>query len=375
METAAAWSWRALVIGFLGYVVVSLLARLSLVTVPLAVAVLLSALLHRPAAFLRRFLPRGVAALVVVLGGLVIVGGLGYVLVGRVQAQAGDLVVQAQDVLTRLRGHLTTLPGVGTSSGTVVDRLNGWLHSHSAAVVNGAFSVGVVAVDLLTGFALTVFLTLFLVSDGERMWAWLVRLLPARSRQATNGAGHRAYAVLTSWITGTTVIALIHAVVIGATLWWLGTPLTIVLAVLVFAGSFIPILGALVFGGLAVLVTLLTVGPAAAVVLVAVLVVEDLLEGHVYQPFIMGRSLRLHPVVILLVLSAGAVLGGVVGALVAVPLTASATAAVKYLAGLEDIHGEPLTAEDRMRPQPPPERLRPRHPARADPRAVPGSNG
>jgi predicted PurR-regulated permease PerM len=354
-------------------VVLSLLARLSLITVPLAVALLMTALLHRPAAVLRRFLPRGVAALVVVSGALALVGGIGYALALRVQSQAASLAVQAQDVLARLRGHLTSVPGLGNSSGTMVDRLSGWIQSHTSTVINGALSLGVVAVDVLTGVALTVFLTLFLVSDGDRMWAWVVRLLPAHLRSSTNGAGHRAFAVLTAWITGTTVIALIHALVIGAALWWLGTPLTIVLAILVFIGSFIPVVGAFVFGGLAVLVTLVTVGPGAGITLLAVLVVEDLLEGHVYQPLIMGRSLSLHPVVILLALAVGAVLGGIPGALVAVPVTASAAAAVKYLTGLEDIHGRPLANEDRMHPQPPPDRLPRRRAAAARGTTVAGT--
>lgn len=372
VETAASWSWRVVVIGFLGYVALSLVARLSLITVPLAIALLLSALLHRPAEFLRRFLPRGVAALIVVTGALGLVGGLAYALAVRVQSQAAGLSEQAQDVLTRLRGHLTSLPGVGNSSGTVVDRLNGWIQSHTSTVINGALSLGVVAVDVLTGVALTVFLTLFLVSDGDRMWAWTVRLLPAHIRSATNGAGHRAFAVLTAWINGTTMIALIHALVIGAALWWFGTPLAIVLTILVFVGSFIPVVGAFVFGGLAVLVTLVTVGPGAGVILLGVLVVEDLLEGHVYQPLIMGRSLGLDPVVILLALAIGALLGGVPGALVAIPLTASAAAAVKYLTGIEDIHGHPLTDENRMRPLPPPDRL-PRGRRRSAPSAVAGA--
>jgi predicted PurR-regulated permease PerM len=160
--------------------------------------------------------------------------------------------------------------------------------------------------------------------------------------------------VLSGWITGTAIIALIHGVVIGLTLWLLGTPLAVVLAVLVFIGSFIPIIGAFVFGGFAVLVTLVTQGLVAAAILLGVLIVENLLEGHVYQPLIMGRTVRLHPVAILLGLAVGGLLAGIMGAIVAIPLIGALHAAVKYLTGIEDIDGNSLRDEDRMEPEPPP---------------------
>ena len=182
--------------------------------------------------------------------------------------------------------------------------------------------------------------------------------------------------MLSGWITGTAVIATIHAVVIGLTLWLLGTPLVAVLAVLVFIGSFIPIVGAFVFGGFACLVTLVTVGLRGALILLGVLIIEDLLEGHVYQPLIMGRTVKLHPVAILLAIAAGSVLDGVVGAIVAIPLAGSISAAVKYLRGIEDVHGNPLSDVDRMEPEPPPLALVPGRspgPVRAQARRSPAA--
>src|SRR5947209_354884 len=354
LALAAAWCWRLLVVGAVVWFVTGFLSGLSLVTVPLVLAFLLAALLRRPALLLRRTLPRGLAGLVTVLAALAVLGAVFWFVQYRVRGQIGTLTAQAGDILGRLHDQVSSLPGIGSGSGTLVDRVDAWVQQHSATLLSGAFTAGQVAVDAVTGLVLTLFLTLFFLIDGERIWAWTVRLLPPDARPAVNGAGYRAFSVLSGWITGTAVIATIHGVVIGLALWLLGTPMVAVLAVLVFIGSFIPIIGAFVFGGLACLVTLVTVGLRGALILLAVLIAENLLEGHVYQPLIMGRTVKLHPVAILLAIAAGSVLDGVVGAIIAIPLAGSVSAAVKYLRGIEDLHGNPLGEEDRMAPEPPP---------------------
>ena len=354
LVVAAAWSWRLLAVGGVVWFATGFLGGLTIVTVPLVLSLLLAALLRRPAIFLRRFLPRSLAGVLTVLGALALLGGVVWFVQYRVRGQVGTLTTQAEAILGELRDRVSSLPGIGGGSSSAVDRLNTWVQEHSSTLLNGAFTAGQVAVDVLTGVVLTVFLTLFFLIDGERIWAWTVRLLPRDARPAVNGAGYRAFSVLSGWITGTAVIATIHAVVIGLALWFLGTPLVAVLAVLVFIGSFIPIVGAFVFGGFACLVTLVTVGLRGALILLGVLIIENLLEGHVYQPLIMGRTVKLHPVAILLAIAAGSVLDGVVGAIIAIPLAGSISAAVKYLRGIEDLHGNPLSDVDRMAPEPPP---------------------
>jgi putative heme transporter len=358
LALAAAWSWRILAVGVAIYFVVIFLAGLPLVTVPLFLALLLTALLRRPALLLRRILPRWIAALAVVLGALLIVGLVCWFVAVRLQGEADPTIAQAQHVLAQLGDRLSDLPGIGGASSGVVNAFDAWAQSHSATLVNGAVTVGRATFDVLTGLVLTLFLTLFFLIDGERVWSWVVRLSPRRAQPAANGAGHRAFSVLAGWITGTAIIAVIHGVVMGLTMSLLGTPLVPVLAVLIIIGSFIPVIGAVLFGGLAVLVTLVTVGLWPAVTLLAVLVVSGLLEGHVYQPLIVGRSVRLHPVAILLALAAGALLGGIAGAIVAIPVVGAVHAAVKYLTGIEDIHGNPVSDEDRMAPEPPPQVVR-----------------
>jgi predicted PurR-regulated permease PerM len=359
LALAAAWSWRLLVVGAAVWFATLWLSGLPEVTVPLVLSLLLAALLHRPAHALRRWLPRSLAGLSTLLAALSVVGGAVWLIQWRVRGQIGTLTAQAESILGELRDRVSGLPGIGSSSGSVVDRITSWVQSHSATLVTGFFTAGTVAIEVITGLVLTLFLTLFLLIDGDRIWAWTVRLLPVRARPAVNGAGHRAWGVLSGWIIGTAIIALIHGVVIGITLQLLGTPLVVVLAFLVFVGSFIPIVGAFVFGGFACLVTLVTVGLQPALVLLAVLIVENLLEGHVYQPLIMGHSVNLHPIAIVLVVALGGYLDGVVGAIIAIPIAGSVNAAVKYLRGIEDIHGNPLRAEDRMAPEPPPVALVP----------------
>jgi predicted PurR-regulated permease PerM len=322
-------------------------------------SLLLAALLHRVAERLRRWLPRSLAGLVTLLAALAVLGGALWLVQWRVRGQIGTLTAQAEGILAQLRDRVSGLPGIGSSSGNVVDRISSWVQSHGSTLVNGVFTAGTVAIEVVTGVVLTLFLTLFLLIDGDRIWTWSVHLLPARARPAVNGAGHRAWHVLSGWIIGTALIALIHGVVIGAALALLGTPLVVVLAFLVFIGSFIPIVGAFLFGGFACLVTLVTVGLQPALVLLVVLIVENLLEGHVYQPLIMGRSVNLHPIAVVLVVALGGYLDGVVGAIIAIPIAGSLNAAVKYLRGIEDIQGNPLLAEDRSAPEPPPVALAP----------------
>lgn len=351
---AASWSWRLLVVGAAVWFTGRFLSGLTLVMVSLVLALLLSALLHRPVAWLRRFLPRAAAALAVLLGAVGVATVVGWFVAVRVQAQASSLVGQAGTVLGQIRDRVSTLPGVGGGSGNVVDQANAWLQAHGSVVLSGAFAAGHALIEAVTGGLLTLFLTLFLLIDGDRIWNWLLHLLPERARPGANGAGHRAWHVLSGWITGTAIISLIHAVVIGTAMELLGTPLVLVLTVLVFIGSFIPFIGTFLIGGCTVLITLVAVGLQPGLILLGVLVTENLLEGHVYQPFIMGRSVSLHPVAVVLAVACGGLLDGVLGAIVAIPLAGSVSAAAKYLRGIEDIHGNPLRGGLWEPPEPPP---------------------
>lgn len=353
LTIAAAWSWRMLVVGVALYIVVTFLAGIPLVSIPIFLSLIFTALLHRPVGFLRRFLPNWLAALIVLIGAIAIIGGILALVVVRIDSTAFSLIDQGQHVLDEIRNVVHRLPGVGGGSAGLLDKAKAWVQTNSSSLLSGAFAAARVTIDLITGLVLTLFLTLFFLIDGELQWGWVVRLLPSRVRPVANGAGQRAFSVLSGWITGTSIIAAIHAVVIGVSMWILGTPLVLVFTVLVFFGSYIPIIGAFVFGGLAVLVTLLAVGVWPSVILFAVLLLEGLLEAHVYQPLIMGKTVRLHPVVILIALTVGGALAGVMGAIAAIPVAAAVSAAVQYVAGVEDINGTPILDGSYVAPEPP----------------------
>ncbi len=361
LVSAASWSWRLLIVAAVFFGLVLLMNRLTVVVVPIFAAALLAALLHRPVGFLRqRQWPRTLSTWLVLFVAFAILGGVFYFVVLQVSAQYEQLISQLGGVAQKLDNLLQRLPGGnGTNSkGINVDNLVGqltnWLEAHRSMVVGGVVTVGRVAGEVAVGVILTFFLTYFFLADGDRMWSWIVRLLPRTVAPSINGAGHRAWRVLSGWIVGTATIAAIHGIVIGSAMWLIGTPLVVPLAVLIFIGSFIPIVGAVLFGGIAVLVTLVTGGLVPALILLGVLLVENQLEAHLLQPFIVGRAVHLHPVAIVLVLTGAGVLAGVVGAIVAIPLIAAINSAVKYLTGVEDIDGRALGGVDRMQPVPPP---------------------
>ena len=188
------------------------------------------------------------------------------------------------------------------------------------------------AVEVVTGILLTLLLSIILLSDGDRMWRWLVTRLPATAHARAIRAGAPAWARLSGWVRGTVVVAAFHAVVVAITLIILGVPLVAPLAVVVFLGSFIPLVGAVLSGTLAVLVTFAAQGFTSAILLIVVLLIDNQIEAHVLQPFLVGRYVRLHPFVVAVVITAGALIGGLPGALLAVPFTAAAYAALTNLA-------------------------------------------
>ena len=302
----AAICWRLLVIGVTFLALVLVLNRLTIVVVPIFIAIFFTAMLHRPVQWLRgRGLGRMAATWSVLLAALAVVLGVGWLMVTVSSGQAQQIATQFDDVSKELQQFLHHIPGVGSSSsvGNLSDHLVGWIQQHRSAVMGGVLTAGRYAGEIITGLIIAFFLTYFFLADGDRIWSWTVRLLSPGTQPSVNGAGHRAFRVLSGWVMGTAAIACIHGVVIGTVLWLLGTPLVIPLAVLVFVGSFIPVVGAFLFGGVAVLVTLVTQGWVAALILLMVLLVENQVEAHLLQPFIVGRAVRLHPVAIVLVLA------------------------------------------------------------------------
>jgi predicted PurR-regulated permease PerM len=357
VANGAAVCGRLLIIGLAFYALVLVLSRFALVVIPVFGALFTSALLHVPVARLRRRgWPRAAATWLVLVAALVVLGAVGFFIISQVSGQYPQLVTQVADVRDHLQQLLTKIPGFSSihNMSDLGNRLVAWLQQNRAAVAGGVLTAGQLAGEIVTGVIITIFVSYFFLAEGDRIWSWLVRLLPIRMQPGINGAGVRAFSVVSGWVVGTALIACIHAVVIGAVLWLVGASLVLPLAVLVFIGSFVPIIGAVLAGGVAIVVTLVTAGPVPALILLVVLIAENQIEAHLLQPFIVGRAVRLHPVAIVLVLAAAAAVGGLLGAIVAVPLVAALHAGIKYLTGVEDLHGNPLDGRDRMAPMPVP---------------------
>lgn len=325
---------QVLIILLTAWVLLRVLGALTVVVIPLAVALLLSALFTPPVAWLAgRGLPRGLAAALVLLGGLAAVGGLLWFVVRAIITGLPDLSARLNESYARLRDWLAAGP-LGLS-GEEIDRLIGqardWFGRNRQELVSGALGAFSTIGAVLAGLAMAVFILIFFVYEGPRMWQALLRPLPDRARDRIDRAGARAFHDLTAFVRAILAVALIDAVGIGLGLWITGVPLVIPLAALVFLGAFVPYVGALVSGLVAVLVALVAQGPLIALVVAIIVIGVQQLEGNVLEPLITGNLVRLHPVAVLLAVAIGASQAGITGAVFAVPVLTTIRAVVAEL--------------------------------------------
>jgi len=334
LQTGAAWSWRLLLLAAAFYLIARVIGVLYIVVVPCIAALLLTALLQPLTARLRRAgLPSLAATWCTLLIAALVLGGLVMLVTNRVSADYPALVEEARRTTTQVESWLSG-PPFHVKSGSIQKALNdipGYLSKHKALVEGTVVTGGKIAAEFFGGLVLMLFVMFFLIKDGERIWTWLLGGLRTGTAERVNRAGRAAWLAVVYYMRGTVAVAAIHALVIGLTLYIMGVPLVIPLAVLVFLAAFVPLVGLLVAGALAILVTLAAKGWVAALVLLVVLIIEDQLEGHLLQPQVVGRVIRLHPLAIILSLAVGSVLAGIAGAVVAVPVVAVITRAVPEL--------------------------------------------
>src|SRR5690606_19606062 len=195
------------------------------------------------------------------------------------------------------------------------------IEAQRTAITGTVLSAGAVAVEVLASIVLLLFVTFFLLKDGDRIWSWFLKGF-GRMAPRVDRAGRAAWTTLSHYVQGSVLVAAVHGVIMGIVLAGMGVPLWAPLAVLIFLASFIPIVGIFFAGTVATLVTLGAKGIVYALIFVGILVVEQQLENHVLQPLIVGRALNFHPLAIILVLSVGGILAGIAGAVVAVPVAA-----------------------------------------------------
>lgn len=341
LDLAAAWSWRLIVIATATFGLLWLLNYFAVVTVPLAIALLIAALANPFVnGCLRLGLPRGLSAAVVMVIGIVVVGSL-LTFVGRQIAQgADDLSDSVVAGLGKVQDWLRNGP-----LGITDSQLGGWIKDLQQAISGGAGGESAVsrATEFGTalghgvaGFFIALFATYFFMADGPRIWAWLVRLSPRAAREPINASGLVAWVSLSQFVKATVLVALADAIGVMIVATILGVPFVMAIGVLVFLGAFVPMIGATIAGSVAILVALVDQGPWVALLMLGGVIVVQQIEGHVLQPFLMGRFVSLHPLGVIVAIGGGVLMAGIVGALIAVPLAAAGNAVVNHLASLSE---------------------------------------
>lgn len=331
---ASAWSWRVLLIGAAIGVLVFVVVQLRLIVIPVMLAVLLSALLvPLKDVLMRHRVPRALAILICMLLTLVVIAGVLYLVGQQVRAESGTLRHQTMASVAAAREWLLGPPFNLTNAQieSYITEVRSAFHTDGQVLVNGALSVGSTLGHVLTGILLTLFSTLFILIDGGGIWRWVVSVFPHRARAAADGAGRAGWSTLQSFVRVQILVASIDAFGIGLGAFFLGLPLALPIALLVFLGSFVPIVGAVVTGALAVFVALVYKGIWFAVIMLAIVLFVQQVESHVLQPLIMGSAVKVHPLAVVLVVAAGSLLAGITGAIFAVPFAAVLNAMIGYV--------------------------------------------
>lgn len=333
LSAFAGWAWRFLLVVAAIWVLAKIIGFLATVTIPLAIALLLSALLAPVRnSLIRRGMKPGLAAPLVFLGGLTVVLGLIFLIVQQFVAGAPKLAEQSRGGLDQVRNWLHDAFKVTDSQlNGWFDQAKDWISGNSDKITSGALSTATSAGHIIAGFLITLFIVFFFLKDGEKIWQWVLRFVPHQSRGAINGAAHRSWETLGGYVKATALVALVDAVGIGLGLAILQVPLFLPLAALVFLTAFIPIVGATLSGVIAVLVALVTVGPVKALIALGVVVLVQQVESHFLQPILMGHAVKIHPLAVVLAITAGSITAGIAGALLAVPFAAALNAAFSYL--------------------------------------------
>ena len=344
LRVSAALGWRLLVVVAALYVIGTVVSYVAAVVVPVAIALLLAALLAPAVHWMQaRRVPRGVATALVLVGGLVVLGGvLTFVVVTFVRGVpelGSQLTASINDIADWLRTGPLSLSD--TQLRTFQTQILETLNANQASITAGALTTAATVGETVTELLLVVFTLIFFLHDGMGIWQFLLGVVPSRVRTRVDVAGRRGLAALVSYVRATAVVATVDAVAIGIALTVLGIPLAVPLAALVFLGAFIPIIGAVVAGGVAVLIALVAQGLVSALIVLGVVIAVMQLESHVLQPVLLGRAVKLHPLAVVLSIATGLLVGGIAGALLAVPLLAVLNSGIRSLLSAADEHVDP----------------------------------
>jgi predicted PurR-regulated permease PerM len=299
--------------------------RLRLITLPLVAALFLSTVLGPPARWLARHrVPAALATWSVFLVAFAVIAGLAMLLIPGISDQFRDLGGQLSSSLTKIENWLTQGP-FHLSHQDVEARVQDLRNDVTAArseLLQGALSGVALVLEGAGAALLTLVLTFFFVKDGDEIFRAGLSLIPANRAAETQTIGRESWKTLAGYVRGTAINGLINALVLSITLLILGVPLVLPVGILTFVGGFVPLAGGLVSGAIAVLLALVTKGPAAALIVLGAAILSHNLEGYIVGPLVLGRAVHLHPVAVLIALTTGVILGGIIGAFLAVPLVA-----------------------------------------------------
>ena len=347
VRQAAAWAWRLLVLFAAVLVVLLIIRRLEVIVVPVAIAMMMSALLLPGVDWLSRHgVHRGLAVFLLLLGGLAVLAALLSFVVDQFIDGVPELVEQVTQVINSTQHWLVEGPlhlsseQIDSAGDTVV---NG-LRNNQAKLTSGALSTAETVTKIITGAFVVLFTLIFFLYGGRDIWRFTVKFFPSQVRATVHAAGVAGFESLIGYVRATFLVALVDALGIGIGLAVMAVPLALPLASLVFLGAFIPLVGAVLTGLLAVLVALIAKGWIYGLVTLGLIIAVNQLEAHVLQPLVMGRAVSIHPLAVVLGISTGGILAGIVGALLAVPTIAFVDRAVRVLIGAAD-SGTPDAAD------------------------------
>lgn len=355
LRGAADWSWRLLVVAaaltLFGYLVITF----QTVVVSFVLALLVAVVLEPLAAFLRNRIGinRSVAALLTLVVALLALGGV-LALAGRSIANGfGGLAEQIRQGIDQGLTWLSEGPLAIDQAqiDSVVDELGTRVQENAGTIAGGLLTATSTVTSFVTGGVIALFCLFFFLREGRSIWRWFVRLSPRAARVRINEAGIRAWVTLGSYVRTQAVVALVDAagITLGALV--LGVPFAVPIGVIVFLGSFVPIVGALLSGTVAVVVALVDQGFVDALIMLGIVLLVQQLEGNVLQPWLQSNALSLHPIAVVLAVTAGGGLAGVLGALLAVPIAAVVNTVFLYFSGHDKL---PRLARDPDRPGGPP---------------------
>ena len=335
LQIATAYAWRLLIIGLAAASAVFLIIQLKLLVIPMLIALLLSALVAPFFDWLNNHrVPRWLSIVIVMVSTIAIVSGLLWLAIWQIARQLPEVRTRTVEGIQAFQQYLAD-----SALQISAEDFNVWfseglklLQEQAQALIQGVLAVGSTVGHIATGALLVLFILICLLTDGAGIWRWTLRLFPRDARPAVDASARAGWRTVRNYARTQLLVATIDAIGIGAVAFGLGVPMAIPVAVLVFLGSFVPFIGAVVTGALAVFLALVYNGPFIALwMLIGVLAVQQI-ESHLLQPLLMGAAVKVHPLAVVLAVAGGAMIAGIPGALFAVPLAAFANVVAVSLA-------------------------------------------